>query len=90
MLQSIIIFQLTNAYLFRYISHREKKHNKTYLKHLIIIQYQANNMIYKIISALVLDIEVYTIFIKQNLYWLINNTFYYIVSSLIYAKIFDF
>lgn len=34
-----------------------------------------------------LNIEIYIIFIKQKLDWLINNVLFYILSSPIYAKI---
>ena len=92
MLQSVVIPQLTNAYSVWYIPHGGKKHNKAHLKHLTSIQYQANRVItgaYKATSAPVLDIEAYTIPIKQKLDLLTSNALLRIVSSPVYAKIID-
>ncbi len=77
MLQSVVVPQLTNACLVWYTLHGEKRHNKTHLKHLMSIQYQANRVIigaYKATSTPALDIETHTISIKQKLDWPASNT----------------
>lgn len=92
MLQTIVIPQLTYACLVWYTPHGEKRHNKTHLRHLTSAQYQANRIItaaYRATSAPALDIETYTVPVKQKLDWLTSNAMLRIVSSPAYAKIVD-
>ena len=64
MLQPVVIPQLTYACSVWYTPHGEQKHNKSYLKQLISVQYQAARAIteaYRATSSPALDIETYTL-----------------------------
>ncbi len=70
MLQSMVIPQLTYECSISYTSNGEKRHNETHLRHLTNTQYQANRIItgeYRATPAPALDIEIYTIPVKQKI-----------------------
>lgn len=92
MLQSVVIPQLTYACSVWYTPQGGKRHNKTHLGHLTGAQYQAISIItgaYKATSAPALDIETFTIPVKQKLEWLTSNAMLRIASSPSYANIVD-
>lgn len=70
MLHAVVIPQLTYACSVWYTLHDKQKHNKSHLKQLVSVQYQAVRAItgaYRATSSPALDIETYTLPIKQKL-----------------------
>lgn len=90
MLHAVVIPQLTYACSVWYIPHGELKHNRSYLKQLISVQYQAAKTItgaYRATSSPALDIETYILPIEQRLDYLTAKTALRIASSPSYSTI---
>lgn len=90
MLQSVVIPQLTYACSVWYTPRGEKRHNKTHLRHLTSAEYKANRIItgaYKATSAPALDIETFTILVKQKLEWLTSNAMLHILPARLTQKL---
>ena len=90
MLHAVVIPQLTYACSVWYTPHGEQKHNKSHLKQLVSVQYQAARAItgaYRATSSPALDIETYTLPIEQRLDYLTAKTALRIASTPSYSAI---